>query len=114
MALPARKEAIARVFALIGSGIKCVVLNACFSVNQAELLVEYVDVVVGMSREIGDPDAIKFSGAFYEALAYGKDVQTAFELAKAGIVLASLPGGTVPQIRSRPGVDPRRIVLTSG
>jgi hypothetical protein len=112
VAVPAKKESITQLFSLLGQEIKCVLLNACYSAAQAETISQHVDVVIGMSQAIGDDDAISFAGAFYEALGYGKDVYTAFELAKLGIDLDQLPNGAVPELRVKPGVDPKQLVLT--
>ncbi|WP_353853407.1 CHAT domain-containing protein [Accumulibacter sp.] len=110
-AAPAKQQVITRLFSLLGQDIKCVVLNACYSASQADAISQHVDAVIGMSQAIGDADAISFAGAFYEALGYGKDLQTAFELAKLGIDLDRLPDGAVPQLLIRAGVDPRQLVL---
>ena len=42
-----------------------------------------------MTKAIGDSSAIQFASAFYQALGYGKDVQTAFQL---GCVQINLQG----------------------
>lgn len=134
-AVPAKPEMIDRLFSLLGQGIKCVVLNACYSAAQAEMISRYVDVVIGMPQAIRDEDAISFAGAFYEALGYGKDVYTAFELAKLGIEFdrdaagdsanrevtakdgTTVPrpsaGGSEPQLHVKNGVDPKRLFLIS-
>lgn len=65
---------------VLGRRIRCVVLNACLTRPQAELLAHHVPSVIGMSSPIGDPAAIQFASAFYESLAHGESVRTAFEL----------------------------------
>ncbi len=98
-------QALANVFSLLTDNIRCVVLNACFSRTQAATIAQYVDCVVGMSQEIGDKDARAFAAAFYEALAYGRNVKTAFELGRNRIDLAGLEDGDVPQLLC-PNSDP--------
>ena len=98
-------QALANVFSLLIDNIRCVVLNACFSQTQAVTIAQHVDCVVGMSQEIGDKDARAFAAAFYEALAYGKSVKTAFELGRNRIDLAGLEDGEVPQLLC-PNSDP--------
>ncbi|TMQ09680.1 MAG: CHAT domain-containing protein [Deltaproteobacteria bacterium] len=71
---------LGRLVELIGKTIRCVVLSACFTQAQAEALADHVPCVVGTSGAIPDSAAIVFSGAFYEAIAHGEDVRTAFEL----------------------------------
>ena len=73
-------SALAQLFAVLGGNIRLVVLNACYSVEQARAVVEQVDFVVGMADSIGDDGATAFAKAFYQGLAYGKSVQTAFDL----------------------------------
>ncbi len=95
------KTSIAKLFELLAETIECVVLNACFSAVQAELLAAHVDAVIGLSQEVENSDAIAFAAAFYEALAYGKDVDQAFELAKIGLDLAEVPSTAVPKLYLR-------------
>jgi len=44
--------------------LRCVVLNACFTAEQAEAIAEHVDCVVGTAREIDDEAAVAFATAF--------------------------------------------------
>ncbi len=82
---------LTRLFGLINRGaspdqkIGLLVLNACYSDIQARAICESVDSVVGTSAAIGDNDAIAFAGAFYEALAAGKDIETAFQLGQSAL-----------------------------
>lgn len=88
-------EFLSRLFMLLGSNIRCVILNACYSESQARAIADHIDCVVGMSRKISDDAAIKFSVAFYRALAYGESVKTAFGLGQVQIGLERLPGDDV-------------------
>lgn len=97
---------IARILAVFKNQIRCVVLNACYSQDQAEEIAKYIDCVVGMSTAIGDHAAISFSSAFYQALAFGGSVETAFQLGCAQIDLDGLGEGSTPQLiapRKSPG-----------
>lgn len=109
-AVPADDATIARLFGLLG-GVRCVVLNACHSTEQARLIARHVDVVVGMSTEIRDQDAIAFAAGFYEGLGYGKDVQTAFELGRLQIGLLPKASEDPCVLHVREGVDPTRLLL---
>jgi hypothetical protein len=104
-------EALSRLFRILKDNIRCVVLNACLTEDQAEGIVQEIDCVVGMSREIDDVDAISFAGGFYRGLAYGRSVQTAFELGRNEIDLDSLGGGAIPILKVKPGVDPAKITF---
>jgi hypothetical protein len=81
MSRPVSEKSLGKLFAVLKDNIRCVVLNACYSRTQADAIAEHIDAVVGMSTAIGDQAAISFSAAFYQALAYGRDLQTAFDRA---------------------------------
>ena len=76
-----------RIFEIpqIKSKTKCVLLNACYSVEQAKLISSYDILVIGTNMPIGDTAAIDFSEEFYAALADGSDYRTACSFAKAAI-----------------------------
>lgn len=102
--------ALADLFALLKDNIRCVVLNACFSRQQAAAIAQHIDCVVGMSAEIGDAPARAFAASFYEALAYGRNVKTAFELGCNRIDLSGLPDDDVPQLLAPKG-DPALVTF---
>ena len=56
------------------------------------------DCVIRMSRAIGDQAGISFATAFYQALGYGEDVATAFELGCSQIDLENLDEQDIPQL----------------
>ena len=102
---------VARILGAFRKEIRCVVLNACYSRDQAEAIARDVDCVVGMSAAVGDRAAIRFSAAFYQALAFGSSVATAFDLACAQIDLEGLEEGDAPQLVAFRR-DPEEIVFT--
>jgi hypothetical protein len=87
-----------KLFSLLKDNIRCVILNACYSEIQAAAIAEEIDCVIGMSNEIGDQAAIQFASAFYQALGYGRDVKTAFELGRLQIDLDNLEQENIPQL----------------
>jgi hypothetical protein len=95
---PVPTNALSRLFAVFEDDVRCVVLNACYSENQALAIAEHIDCVVGMSGAIGDSSAIGFAAAFYQALGYGKDVKTAFELGCIQIDLEGLDDQDLPKL----------------
>jgi len=103
--------ALARVFETLKKNIRIVILNACFSSEQAEAIRQHIDCVIGMSSAISDPAAIAFASAFYLANASGCSVKEAFERGITEIMLWDIPDEHVPQILCRDGVDPASIVL---
>lgn len=99
--------ALAGLLAATG-GVRCVVLNACFSDALAAALTQVVPCVVGMTNEVEDSAAIAFSAGFYRALADGADVAQA---AAAGHAQALAEGGDdaappSPHVRAAANVDP--------
>ena len=51
-----------------------------------------------MTHAVGDDAAIEFATAFYRALGYGRDVQTAFDLGTNQIALERLPDVDTPHL----------------
>lgn len=78
-----------------------VVLNACYTTEQARALAQVVPQVIGMSRAIGDDSALRFAAGFYRGLAYGENYTTAFQLGCNEIDLAALPDGVVPHFTTQ-------------
>ena len=81
------KEALAETFRLFSNQIECVILNACFTVFQAEEIVKYINYVIGMNQPILDRSAIAFSRGFYSALGAGKSISEAFDFGRNRILL---------------------------
>ena len=111
MSKPVSEKSLGKLFGVLKDNIRCVVLNACYSRTQADAIAEHIDAVVGMSKEIGDQAAISFSSAFYQALAYGRDLQTAFDLGSIQIDLESIPEEDTPQLIA-PRVEAKAMRLT--
>ncbi len=106
--VPAR--ALSSLFSTLKDNIRCVVLNACFSKAQAEAIAEHIDCVVGMSDAIKDLSAISFAASFYQALAYGRSVQDAYNLGCNQIYMESLKQEDVPQLLA-PNADAHSVIF---
>jgi len=91
-------RALSRLFSVLKDNIRCVVLNACYSEQQAQAIAKHIDCVVGMSNAIGDQAAINFASAFYQALGYGRNVKTAFDLGCLQIDLEGLDEQDTPKL----------------
>ena len=62
-------------------GVKCVLLNACYSEIQAKAIQKHIPYVIGMDRSITDEAALKFAVAFYDGLVTNEEnIEEAFEL----------------------------------
>jgi len=91
-------ESLGDLFKLFKNDIDCVVLNACYSQVQAEVIHQHINCVIGMNREIGDKAAIEFATGFYDGLFNGRNYQDSFEFGQNAIDLASIPESQTPQI----------------
>ncbi|GEM_PF-1213309 len=110
-AYAAAPEALARVFEQHGERVCCVVLNACYSLEQAQHIARHVDAVVGISDAIFDAKARGFTAAFYRAVSRGLDIQAAFERAKLTLELSPLGGHDGLQLLRGSGPDLSALVL---
>ena len=79
-------KALASLFKLFDS-VHCVVLNACYSADQARALVRVTPYVVGMKKPIGDRAAIQFSTGFYDGLGAELSIKSAFDFGVNAIEL---------------------------
>ncbi|HEU4539371.1 MAG TPA: CHAT domain-containing protein, partial [Polyangiaceae bacterium] len=104
---PLPADALVSLFQTLRGNVSLVVLNACFSEDQAAAVCDSVGLAVGMSAAIDDKAAIAFSGAFYEALAYGRSVAEAFALGATSIRALGICQARVPRLFARDDVDPR-------
>jgi hypothetical protein len=103
---------LAGLFRVLKDNVRVVVLNACYSAAQAKALVKEIDCAVGMSDEIDDDHAIAFAAWFYEALAYGRSVQEAFDLGVVRLVGEGVADAKkLVKLHKRKGVKPADIVL---
>ncbi len=108
------KPALVNVLRSCDEGnLRLVVLNACHSRSQAEVLTEVVDFVVSMNRTISDLAAIKFAASFYGALAFGRSVRKAFDQGVARLGAEGLAEADTPELLVRAGVDASKLVLIS-
>lgn len=101
-------QALADLFRLLRDSVKCVVLNACYSHDQASAIAKYVHCVVGVQGEIGDEAAIEFSAGFYAALAAGQPFGRCFEFGANAIHLKNLTDQDRPVV----WIDGKRSVYT--
>lgn len=91
-------EALRSLFSTLRDKIRCVVLNACYTEPQARAIAEHIECVVGMSSSISDSAAIAFASAFYQAIGYGRNIKTAFELGCGEIDLEGIPERDTPKL----------------
>lgn len=100
--------ALRDLFQLGQTRLRCVVLNACYTEEQASAIAEVVDCVVGMSDAISDDAAQRFATAFYGALGAGQSIKTAFAAGCNRIDLSNLAEQHKPVLKAE-RVDPATI-----
>jgi hypothetical protein len=106
--------ALRNLFGLLNDNLYAVVLNACYSSAdpaQAQALADVAGCVIGMDRPINDRAAIEFAAAFYQALAFGRSLETAFELGKVGIQVMGGRDPIVPQLHVRANIKSAELFL---
>ncbi len=81
-------DGLVQAFRAVGQEVQCVVVNACQTQRLAQALTAVIPCVVGMREPVGDRSAIRFSIGFYQALAGGKRVGTAFDVGVAQLMMA--------------------------
>jgi hypothetical protein len=106
-----RLEAIVQVMLSTSDTIRLVFFNVCFSDDEAEAVVNYIEAAIGMKTAIGDDAARVFAAQFYSALGFGKSLKTAFAQAKAALMLQGIAEENTPQLYVKEGLDPAQIVL---
>ena len=104
--------ALEETFGAVGTSVKLVVLNACYSDVQAEGLVAHVDYVVGMGGSIHDDAARSFAIGFYGGLGERESVAAAYKQGRAAISLEGARGGDRPRLYHRRDLDPETYILT--
>ncbi|MCB9140395.1 MAG: CHAT domain-containing protein [Caldilineaceae bacterium] len=98
-------QALAGLVAAAG-GVRCVVLNACWSQSVGDALLDVVPCVAGMAGAVDDALAVAFAGGFYRALAAGESVARAVSLGRAqsmaedpeGVGIVNLALQTAPDV----------------
>lgn len=89
-------DALANLFALFAEKIECVVLNGCYSAEQADAIAQEIPFVIGVRQSIADAAAIEFAVGFYDALGNGRTIEFAHRLGCSAIDLAGF------EVNSRP------------
>jgi hypothetical protein len=88
--------ALAGLFKLFADRIECVVLNGCYSEEQAKAIAQHINYVIGMSQAIGDKAAIEFAVGFYDALGAGYPIEFAYKLGCSAILMHGIQEHLTP------------------
>lgn len=105
-------DAFRHLFKILKKNVRIVVLNACYSEEQAKAIVDEIDFVVGMNDSVGDIAARKFAASFYRGLGFGESVGTTFELGINALKREGLvKDENVPVLLVRNGVSADAVLL---
>jgi hypothetical protein len=85
------REALARLFSRYAAKgtLRCVLLNACWSLSIGELPSMSVPFTIAMDGPISDVAALEFSRGFYDALGAGMDIAEAYDEGMTCVDLAA-------------------------
>jgi len=111
-AAPVKKEVLSLLFSVLKDNIRCVLLNSCYSAEQAEAIAEHIDCVIGMTDKINDRAATAFAASFYQAIGFGRDIQTAFNLGCIQVDMENLDEADKPKLIVSKKVDPAQLRFT--
>ena len=93
-------DSLRALFELFADSVDCVLLNACYSEQQARAIAQHVPYVIGMNQAIGDRAAIEFAVGFYDALGAGEPVERAYKLGCVAIQMSGIPEHLTPTLIS--------------
>jgi hypothetical protein len=94
-------DALAGLFELFADRIECVVLNGCYSEEQAKAIAKHINYVIGMSQAIGDKAAIEFAVGFYDALGAGYPIEFAYKLGCSAIRMQGIEEHLTPVLLNK-------------
>jgi hypothetical protein len=78
-----------------------VLLNACYSVLQAEAIALHIPYVIGMNQAVGDAAAREFAVGFYDALGAGRTIEFAYKFACNSIRMAGIAEHLTPVLLTK-------------
>jgi WD40 repeat protein len=79
---PIDTAVLGELFEQFSEHVECVILNACYSQVQAEVITQHIDYVIGMEKAIKDKAAVAFSVGFYQALGEGCEIEEAYKMGR--------------------------------
>jgi hypothetical protein len=107
------KGALAATIKTVSDEVRLILFNNCFSEEHAKEAVKHIEVSVGMTDSISDDAARMFAANFYASLGYGRSVNTAFDQARAALMLEGIPEDETPHLFARRDVDAASLVLVA-
>jgi hypothetical protein len=110
---PVNRAGLVSLFSALKDNIRLVMLNACYSRDQAEAITSVIDCAIGMNKAIGDRAAIRFAAALYQAIGFGRTLSEAFELGKTSLLLEGSTEALTPEFLFRTGIDATQIRIVN-
>jgi hypothetical protein len=104
-------DQLRELFSNFTDTVHLVVLNACYSLPQISPLSSIIDCSVGTTSAISDIAGRQFASSFYHALAFGRSVGDAYNLARCQVDPGGLTESEAFALYAAPGVDPYQMVL---
>jgi hypothetical protein len=105
------KESIVHTMTTLSDHIRIVFFNTCYSHEQAKAVVKIVEAAIGMNNSISDDAAREFAAKFYSSIGFGLSVKTAFEQAKASLMLQGISEDNTPELFVQEGMSPDEIII---
>lgn len=72
-------QALAKLFQAYRGTLQCVVLNACYSLSQGQLVAQEIPFTIAMEGELGNNEAREFAKGFYDGLGAGLETEAAYQ-----------------------------------
>ncbi|MDQ4039134.1 MAG: hypothetical protein M3313_12505 [Actinomycetota bacterium] len=86
-------------------------MNACDTLDGAEVLLESVPVIIAMASSISDLAAAAFAARFYSTVASAQSVRSAVDQGAIAVNLLDLSEGWKPSLLCREGIDAASLIL---
>jgi hypothetical protein len=99
-------DALADLFQLFSDRVNCVLLNGCYTEDQAKVIAKHIPYVIGMKRSISDKAALAFALGFYDALGSGRSIEFAYNLGCTAIRMEGLPEHLTPVLYQKSESNP--------
>jgi hypothetical protein len=99
------EQVLTGLFRTLKDNIRIIVFNACYTNRQAAALAEIVDYAIGINESVESDTAVTFSTSFYQALAFGRTVKEAFDLAVTQLMLEKAEEYQRPVFKTHSDVD---------
>lgn len=109
-ARPVPPDALSELFRILRGGLRCVVLNACFTDQQARAIAAHVPCVVGMHSRVLDDAAIRFATGFYRGIAHAQSIGVSFQLGRNRLGLHGDADAVALRLFAAPGAADRPVI----